>query len=86
MCHKKLIENGVESTCVDISYKELLSWSFIEATHLWLFLMRVLSVQLNAIDYLSILRVNVRRSRAFFSMCSHSNFQGVIVTPLMVLI
>ena len=32
MCHKKLIENGVESTGVDISYKELLSWSFIEAT------------------------------------------------------
>ena len=31
MCHKKLMENGLESTCVDISYKELLAWSFIEA-------------------------------------------------------
>ena len=32
MCHKKLKENGVESTRVDISYKELHAWSFIEAT------------------------------------------------------
>lgn len=26
------MENGVKSTCVDISYKELFAWSFIEAT------------------------------------------------------